>query len=51
MRIVIKGTNTIEEYKAVYSSLQAYGEEHGAEVMRWEWGEASADGEPVKICP
>ena len=34
MKIVIKGTKTVEEYKDVYARLQQYGEEHEAEVMR-----------------
>lgn len=49
MKIVIKGTDTVEQYKSVYSALQAYGEDHGAQEMRWEWGTISADGEPVRL--
>lgn len=49
MRIIIKGTKNIDEYKRVRRALERYGEEHGAEVMKWEWGTTTADGVPVKI--
>lgn len=49
MKIIIKGTKTVEEYKDVYARLQQYGEEHEAEVMRWEWGVVTSDGKPVTI--
>lgn len=47
VKIVIKGTRSIDEYKGIRQVMEEYAQEHEVSEIRWDNGIMLADGVPV----